>query len=149
VSLPTIKGDLHASRAQLEWIVSAYKLVFAATLITAGSFGDLFGRKRLFLIGVALFGSASLCAGLSQRPAELIAARVVQGGAAGVVTPQLLATFRAISDAKERGAVFGLYGAVLGFASAIGLILGGVLTNAGSCSRRRRTRSPSDTVEWY
>src|SRR5262245_66612633 len=74
--------------------------------------------------------AASLAAGLAQAPGELIAARVVQGAAAAVMTPQLLATFRTVFSAKERGQAFGLYGAVLGFASAIGLLLGGILTSA-------------------
>src|SRR5712691_2305940 len=130
VALPTIRRDLGASGTQLEWVVSAYMLAFAATLITAGSFGDLLGRKRVFLLGVALFGAASLAAGLAQAPGELIAARVVQGAAAAAMIPQVLATFRAIFASKERGQAFGLYGAILGFASAIGLLLGGVLTEA-------------------
>jgi MFS family permease len=130
VALPTIRRDLGASGTQLEWVVSAYMLAFAATLITAGSFGDLLGRKRVFLLGVAVFGAASLAAGLAQTPGELIAARVVQGAAAAAMLPQVLATFRAIFSGKERGQAFGLYGAILGFASAIGLLLGGVLTEA-------------------
>jgi EmrB/QacA subfamily drug resistance transporter len=130
VALPTIRRDLGATAAQLEWTVSAYMLAFAAVLITAGSIGDLIGRKRLFLAGIAAFGVASLCAGLAQAPGELIAARIAQGAAAAMMTPQLLATFRAIFADKERGQAFGLYGAILGFASAIGLLLGGVLTNA-------------------
>jgi EmrB/QacA subfamily drug resistance transporter len=130
VALPTIRRDLGASSTQLEWVVSAYMLAFAATLITAGSLGDLFGRKRVFLLGIGLFGAASLAAGLAHTPAELIAARVVQGAAAAAMLPQVLATFRAIFFGKERGQAFGLYGAILGFASAIGLLLGGVLTEA-------------------
>ena len=130
VALPTIRRDLGASATQLEWMVSAYMLAFAAALITAGSVGDLLGRKRLFLAGIAGFGAASLCAGLAQTPGQLITARIVQGAAAAVMTPQLLATFRAIFSDKERGQAFGLYGAILGFAAAIGLLLGGVLTSA-------------------
>src|SRR5215813_1065764 len=130
VALPTIRHDLGATATQLEWTVSAYMLAFAAALITAGSIGDLIGRKRLFLIGIAVFSVASLCAGLAQRPGELIAARVVQGAAAAVMTPQLLATFRTIFSDKERGQAFGLDGAILGFAAAIGLLLGGILTSA-------------------
>jgi EmrB/QacA subfamily drug resistance transporter len=130
VALPTIRGDLGASATELEWVISAYMLAFAATLIVSGSFGDLLGRKRLFCGGIAAFGLASLAAGLSQSPEALIAARVVQGAAAAAMIPQLLGTFRAIFDSEERGKVFGIYGAVLGFASAIGLVLGGVLTEA-------------------
>ena len=130
VALPSIRRDLHASATQLEWVVSGYMLAFAATLIIAGNLGDKFGRKRLFLAGAALFGLASLAAGLSGSGAELIAARVVQGAAAAAMAPQVLATFRVIFGRAERGKAFGIYGAMLGFASAIGLVLGGLLTGA-------------------
>src|SRR5216110_1302254 len=130
VALPSIRRDLHASATQLEWVVSGYMLAFAATLIIAGNLGDKFGRKRLFLAGAALFGLASLAAGLSGSGAELIAARVVQGAAAAAMAPQVLATFRTIFSHAERGKAFGMYGAILGFASALGLVLGGVLTDA-------------------
>jgi EmrB/QacA subfamily drug resistance transporter len=130
VALPTIRADLGASGTELEWVVSAYMLAFAATLIVAGSFGDLLGRKRIFLGGIAVFGIASLAAALAQTPGELIGARVVQGAAAAAMIPQLLATFRAMFAGEERGKAFGLYGAILGFASAFGLVLGGVLTDA-------------------
>jgi EmrB/QacA subfamily drug resistance transporter len=130
VALPTIRRDLHASATQLEWVVSGYMLAFAAGLIISGNLGDVLGRKRVFLLGVGLFGLASMGAGLSASGAELIAARVVQGAAAAAMTPQVLATFRAIFAAGERGKAFGIYGAMLGFASAVGLVLGGVLTEA-------------------
>jgi EmrB/QacA subfamily drug resistance transporter len=130
VALPTIRHDLHASATQLEWVVSGYMLAFAAALIIAGNLGDRFGRKRIFLLGVGFFGLASLCAGLAATGPELIAARVVQGAAAAAMTPQVLATFRAIFAPAERGKAFGIYGAMLGFASAVGLVLGGVLTDA-------------------
>ena len=130
VALPSIRRDLNASATQLEWVVSGYMLAFAATLIIAGNLGDKFGRKRLFLSGAALFGLASLAAGLSGSGAELIAARVVQGTAAAAMAPQVLATFRVIFGRAERGKAFGIYGAMLGFASAIGLVLGGLLTGA-------------------
>jgi EmrB/QacA subfamily drug resistance transporter len=130
VALPTIRSDLGASGTQLEWVVSAYMLAFAAALIVAGSFGDLLGRKRIFCGGIAVFGLASLAAGLAQTPGQLIAARVVQGTAAAAMIPQLLGTFRAMFSGEERGKAFGLYGAILGFASALGLIVGGALTQA-------------------
>src|SRR5215469_15016043 len=129
VALPTIRHDLHASATQLEWVVSGYMLAFAAALIIAGNLGDLLGRKRIFLAGVALFGLASLGAGLAGSGAELIAARIVQGVGAAAMAPQVLATFRAIFTGAERGKAFGIYGAMLGFASAVGLVLGGVLTD--------------------
>jgi EmrB/QacA subfamily drug resistance transporter len=130
VTLPTIRRDLHASATQLEWVVSGYMLAFAAALIIAGNLGDRFGRKRVFLAGVAVFGLASLAAGISGSGAELITARVVQGAAAAAMAPQVLATFRAIFAGAERGRAFSVYGAMLGFASAVGLLLGGVLTEA-------------------
>jgi EmrB/QacA subfamily drug resistance transporter len=130
VALPTIRRDLHASATQLEWVVSGYMLAFAAALIIAGNLGDRFGRKRVFLAGVAAFGLASLAAGISGSGAELIAARVVQGTAAAAMAPQVLATFRAVFAGAERGKAFGIYGAMLGLASAVGLLLGGVLTDA-------------------
>jgi EmrB/QacA subfamily drug resistance transporter len=130
VALPTIRRDLRPSATQLEWVVSGYMLAFAAALIIAGNLGDRFGRKRVFLAGVAVFGLASLTAGTSGSAAELIAARVVQGTAAAAMAPQVLATFRAIFARAERGKAFGIYGAMLGFASAVGLLLGGLLTDA-------------------
>jgi EmrB/QacA subfamily drug resistance transporter len=130
VALPTIRHDLHASATQLEWVVSGYMLAFAAVLIIAGNLGDLLGRKRVFLFGVAAFGLASLGAGLAGSGAELITARFVQGAAAAAMAPQVLATFRVIFTGPERGKAFGIYGAMLGFASAVGLVLGGVLTDA-------------------
>jgi MFS family permease len=77
VALPTIQRDLHASGEQLAWVVSAYLLAFAASLITAGQLGDRFGRRRLFLLGTATFGIASLASALAQTPGQLIAFRVV------------------------------------------------------------------------
>jgi EmrB/QacA subfamily drug resistance transporter len=130
VALPTIRRDLHLSATQLEWVVSGYMLAFAAALIISGNLGDLLGRRRLFLVGVASFGLASLAAGLSVTGGELIAARAAQGTAAAIMAPQVLATFRTIFAAGERGRAFGIYGAMLGLASAAGLLLGGVLTQA-------------------
>jgi MFS family permease len=130
VALPTIRRDLHAGATQLEWVVSGYMLAFAAALIISGSLGDLLGRRRVFLSGAGLFGLASLAAGLSASAGELIACRVVQGLAAAAMAPQVLATFRTMFTGRQRGQAFGVYGAMLGFASAIGLVLGGVLTQA-------------------
>jgi EmrB/QacA subfamily drug resistance transporter len=130
VALPTIRRDLHASATQLEWVVSAYMLAFAAALIIAGNLGDRFGRKRVFLAGAAVFGLASLAAGCAGTGAELISARVVQGAAAAAMAPQVLATFRVVFSGAERGKAFSIYGAMLGVGSAAGLLLGGVLTDA-------------------
>jgi EmrB/QacA subfamily drug resistance transporter len=129
VALPTIGRRLGAGGTALEWIVSAYMLGFAAVLIVAGRLGDRFGRRRLFVLGTAGFGVASLVAGLSSSPNLLIAARAMQGVSAGIMTPQVLATFREIFPRSQRGAIFGVYGAVLGLASAVGVAMGGVLVS--------------------
>ncbi|MFG2331249.1 MFS transporter [Streptomyces sp. NPDC048604] len=130
VALPSLGRELGASESALQWTVSAYLLGFAATLIVAGHLGDRYGRKALFLGGTVGFGLASLVCGLAQSPGQLITARAVQGVAAAVLMPQVLGSFHSLFRGNERGKVFGLYGAVGGFASAIGLLLGGVLTDA-------------------
>ncbi|MCQ4214230.1 MFS transporter [Streptomyces longispororuber] len=130
VAIPSIGRDLGASESALQWIVSAYLLGFAAALIVSGHLGDRFGRKGMFLVGTAGFGIAGLACGIAQSPGQLIAARAVQGVMAAVLVPQVLGSFRTLFQGKERGAAFGMYGAVAGFASAIGLLLGGVLTDA-------------------
>ncbi len=130
VALPTIQRDLHATGDQLAWVVSGYLLAFAACLITAGQLGDRFGRRKLFLIGTAAFGLASLASAAAQTPGQLIAFRVLQGAAAATVAPQVLATFRVIFAPQERGKAFAMYGAVGGLAASVGLIAGGALTSA-------------------
>lgn len=130
VAIPSIGRDLGASESALQWIVSAYLLGFAATLIVAGHLGDRYGRKALFLTGTAGFGLASLACGIAQSPGQLVAARAVQGVMAALLMPQVLGSFRTLFRGKERGTAFGMYGAVAGFASAIGLLLGGLLTDA-------------------
>ena len=130
IALPTVQRDLHASGDQLAWVVSAYLLAFAAALITAGQLGDRFGRRKLFLIGTAAFGVASLASAVAQTPGQLIVFRVIQGAAAATVAPQVLATFRVIFPREERGKAFAMYGAVGGLAASVGLIAGGALTSA-------------------
>ena len=129
VALPTIGRRLGAGATALEWVVSAYMVGFAAVLIIAGRLGDRYGRRRLYLIGCVGFGAASLLAGVSGTPGLLIGGRAAQGVAAGVMTPQVLASFREMFPRSERGAVFGIYGAVLGLASAVGVALGGILVS--------------------
>jgi EmrB/QacA subfamily drug resistance transporter len=129
VALPTISRRRGAGATSLEWIVSAYMVGFAAVLMLAGRLGDRYGRRRMFVLGTVGFGIASLVAGLASTPGLLIAARAVQGVSAGVMTPQVLATFREIFPRSQRGAVFGVYGAILGLAAAVGVALGGVLVS--------------------
>ncbi len=130
VALPTIQRELGATATQVEWVVSGYMLAFAASLITAGRLGDLLGRRRLFLVGVVGFGAASLLSGLAQSPAQLVAFRIAQGAAAAIVAPQVLASIRTLFAGQQRLNAFGAFGAVAGMAAALGVILGGLLTQA-------------------
>jgi EmrB/QacA subfamily drug resistance transporter len=129
VALPSIRADLGASATQVAWIVSAYLLPFAAFLLVAGRLGDLLGRRRLFLAGVVTFGAASAVCALAGSAGVLIAARAAEGTAAAMLMPQVLATFREVFEGEERGAAFGMYGAMGGFAAAIGVVAGGLLTD--------------------
>ncbi len=128
VALPTLRARLHAGPTQLEWLIAGYLLAFGATLIVWGRVGDLVGRRRVFIAAVAVFGAASLGAGLSSTIELLVCFRVIQGLAAGALVPQVLATFRSSLDHKTRVLAFGIYGAVAGLAAAAGVVLGGVLT---------------------
>lgn len=127
VAVPSILRDLDAGYAQVEWVVTGYVLGFAAMLITGGRLGDLYGRRRMFLIGMSGFTLASLLCGAAADPAILIGARFVQGAMAGLMVPQILAIIHVTFPPSERGKVFGLYGAIAGLASVAGLVLGGAL----------------------
>lgn len=129
-ALPTIQADTGATTAALQWIDAAYTLTFALGLITGGRLGDLYGRKRIFLAGTAVFTMASLLCGIAAGPDLLITARVLQGAAAAAMVPQVLATLHVTFDARSRAKVFGLYGTVMSLGSVIGPVLGGVLTQA-------------------
>lgn len=130
VALPAIQRGLDAGPADLEWVSAAYLLAFAVALITAARLGDLWGRKRVFLVGLAVFGLAAAWCGLARSPAELIAARAVQGLAAAALTPQVMSVLYTLFDGRERATVFGAFGFVSGLAQAGGLLLGGVLITA-------------------
>lgn len=127
VAVPSIQGDLRAQYSQIEWIVAAYVLAFAATLITGGRLGDLYGRKRVFLIGMACFTLASAACGLSSGPTALIVSRFLQGAAAGLMVPQILAILRITFPVKERAKAIAVYSGVCGSATAVGLALGALL----------------------
>ncbi len=124
VALPAVQRGLDAGPADLEWVSAAYLLAFAAGLITAARLGDLWGRRRVFLIGLAAFGLAAAWCGLARSPAELIAARTVQGLAAAALTPQVMSIMYTIFHGRERASVFGVFGFVSGLAQAGGLLLG-------------------------
>jgi EmrB/QacA subfamily drug resistance transporter len=127
LALPNIQQDLHAGYAALQWVAAGYTLAFALVLITAGRLGDILGRKRLFLVGVAGFTAASVACALAQSPAMLVTARVLQGAMAATMIPQILAIIQANFPIGERAAAFGLYGAVGGMANVLGPPIAGVL----------------------
>ncbi|MGA5424357.1 MFS transporter [Streptomyces lavendulocolor] len=129
-ALPSIAADTGATTTALQWIDAAYVLTFALGLITGGRLGDLYGRRQIFLAGTAVFTLASLLCGIAAGPELLIAARVLQGAAAAVMVPQVLATLHVTFDEGCRAKAFGLYGTVMSLGSVIGPVLGGVLTQA-------------------
>ncbi|MFE9581197.1 MFS transporter [Nocardia sp. NPDC006044] len=129
-ALPTLQASLGAGAGAVQWLTAGYALTFALGLITGGRLGDIFGRRRVFLLGTAGFTLASLLCGVATGPGLLIAARVCQGGAAAVMIPQVLATVHVIFDGANRSRAFGLYGAVLSMGSVLGPVLGGTLTEA-------------------
>ena len=127
VALPSIESQLHASSAQVQWIVAGYSLSFGLVLIAAGKLGDIFGRRRLFLVGVAGFALASLGCGLAPTADFLVATRLVQGVFAGILNPQILGLIQDLFVGKARARAFGTYGAMIGVSTAVGPLLGGVL----------------------
>ena len=129
IALPAMQADLSASPAQLQFIVAAYGIAFGVSLITGGRLGDIFGRKRVFLIGLSGFTIASALCGLSPTPAALIASRIVQAICAATVTPQVLAIIRVEFAASERPIAIGMYGASMGLASITAQLLGGMLVS--------------------
>ncbi|MGH3743303.1 MAG: MFS transporter [Mycobacteriales bacterium] len=133
VAIPAIQRELHLSASRLEWVVSGYILVFAALLLVGGRLADAYGRKRLFVVGLAVFTGASLLAGLAGSADLLIAARGLQGLGAALVTPATLAILTAsYPEPRERAAAVGIWTAVGALAIAVGPLLGGVLTQRAS-----------------
>jgi EmrB/QacA subfamily drug resistance transporter len=135
VALPSIKTDLGFSESNLQWVVSAYALVFGGFLLLGGRAADLLGRRRLFLVGLVVFTLASLFAGLAWSEASLITARSLQGLGAAVITPAALSMLSVtFAEGRERNIALGVWGAVGGFGAAAGVLLGGILTSSLSWS---------------
>ncbi|MFD7321203.1 MFS transporter [Streptomyces sp. NPDC059875] len=130
VALPTIDHDLAAGPAMLELVVAGYGLSYAVLLVLGGRLGDLFGRRRLFLAGMAAFGLTSLACGLAPDAWTLVGARVAQGASAALMLPQVLATIHSSTTGARRAKALSLYGATAGLAMVAGQILGGVLVAA-------------------
>ncbi|MFE3558527.1 MFS transporter [Streptomyces sp. NPDC059193] len=129
VALPSIHQELGGAYSAVQWIAGGYTLAFALALITGSRLGDIFGRKRLFLTGAAGFTIASALCGISQSPAQLISARVIQGVMAAMMVPQVLAVIQTMYAPKDRGKAIGMFGALAGLATVGGPILGALLTS--------------------
>jgi len=130
VALPDIGRALHADFSDLQWVVDAYSLTLAACLLTAGSLGDLLGRRRIFVVGLAIFSLASLACGLSDSSTLLNLMRGVQGIGGAVMFAQSLALIADSFQGRERGTAFGIWGATVGASVAVGPLIGGVLTES-------------------
>jgi EmrB/QacA subfamily drug resistance transporter len=129
IALPSAQRALHISNADRQWVVTAYTLAFGCLLLLGGRIADYFGRKRAFLIGLAGFAFASALGGLSVNEGMLFAARALQGGFGALMAPAALSIMTTtFTDPKERAQAFGVYGAIAGGGAAVGLLMGGVLT---------------------
>src|SRR4051794_23835834 len=129
VALPSIQKELGSSFEDLQWVIDAYALALAALLLACGSLSDLLGRKRVFVLGLVVFSSASLLCGLSGSPAMLNIARAIQGAGGAMMFATSLALIAQEFPADERGTAFGIWGATTGFAVAVGPVAGGALTD--------------------
>jgi EmrB/QacA subfamily drug resistance transporter len=130
VAMPSITSGLGASAAEVQLVISGYAVVYAVFLITGGRLGDLFGRKSVFLVGLAGFAFASALCGLAWSPTTLIMGRLLQALAAAAMAPQALASVHALFPAQERGRALSIYGVTLGLSSIAGQLLGGALVGA-------------------
>src|ERR1700734_3509922 len=126
-ALPVIRVQLHASLSSLEWTINAYTLSFAVMLLTGAALGERFGRRRVFLIGIAVFTVGSMAAALSPSVGMLIAARMIQGLGAAVMTPLTLTILSAAVAPERRGLALGAWGAIGGLAIALGPVVGGAV----------------------
>ncbi|WP_367325055.1 MFS transporter [Streptomyces sp. HUAS ZL42] len=130
VALPSIDSSLHASAASLQLVIAGYGVAYAALLVLGGRLGDRYGRHRLFLGALVAFVLASLACGLAPTVGALIAARIVQGAAAALLVPQVLATFHHTLEGERKARALALYGATSGIAAVVGQLVGGLLVSA-------------------
>ncbi|MGH4035623.1 MFS transporter [Actinomycetota bacterium Odt1-20B] len=130
VALPSMERGLHASQADLSWVVSGYALTYGLALVPAGRLGDLRGRRTAFLTGLALFTLASAACGLAPSSGWLVAFRLLQGAAAGFVSPQVSGLIQQLFQGAERARAFGMLGSTIGISTAVGPLVGGLLIQA-------------------
>lgn len=130
ITLPSIRTELHASPAQMQWMLAGYTLAFALGIITGARLGDLYGYKRVFLIGIVGFTAASALCGAAPTAGALVAARVVQGGFAALMVPQVLSQIQVMYAGHERGGAMAAFSSLSGLAAAAGPILGAALLEA-------------------
>ena len=130
VALPSIKSDLHFSPANLQWVISAYAILFGGALLLGGRLADLLGRRRLFVAGLGLFAASSLLCGLAWSEGSLIALRAVQGLGGALLAPAALSLLMTtFAEGRERNLALGIYGAASGSGAAAGVLIGGLLTS--------------------
>src|SRR5881398_275812 len=130
VALPTIKNDLHFSEDGLQWVITAYAIVFGGVLLLGGRMADLLGRRRIFMVGMAVFTIFSLLDGLAWSSSSLIAFRGLQGLGAALLAPAALSLLTTtFAEGRDRNRALGIYGAASGSGAAAGVLLGGLLTS--------------------
>ncbi|TFI43795.1 MFS transporter, partial [Micrococcus endophyticus] len=127
VALPAIESGLHATSADLQWVLAGYTLTFGTVLVASGRAGDLWGRKSLFLVGIGLYVAGALVSGFAVDPLMLNAGRLVTGVGAGVFNPQVVGFIQSNFSGRARGRAYGLFGTVIGLGVAVGPMLGGLL----------------------
>ncbi|HWZ65972.1 MAG TPA: MFS transporter [Patescibacteria group bacterium] len=139
IAIPSIQSNLGASYSAIQWLIAGYSLSFAVLLITGGRMGDVFGYKKLFLIGVGGFTIASLLSGLAWNTEMLIAARLLQGSMAALMVPQVMSLMQVMFKPHERGNVMGIFGALAGVSASLGPVIGGLLIRANIAGLDWRT----------
>jgi EmrB/QacA subfamily drug resistance transporter len=150
VALPSIQGDLHFSQSNLTWVIDGYLITFGSLLLLAGRLGDLFGRKRIFLLGVAAFVGASMLCGVAPSGTALVVFRFLQGGAAALTSAVIIAIIAVeFPQPRERARAMSLYTFVIAGGASLGLLLGGVLTQGISWHWIFFVNLPIGTVTWF
>jgi len=130
IAIPSIRTNLAATYSAIQWIVAGYSLAFALLLVTGGRMGDVFGYKKIFMVGISGFTIASFLSGVSPNADVLIAARMLQGSMAALMVPQVMSLMQVMYKPEERGGINGLFGALGGMAASLGPVIGGLLIKA-------------------